>query len=192
MTKERQIMTDPDDIPPGYARVTEVLAPYISFDRIDPDVLEKAKERGTRVHKYCELYVQNLLIEKVDEECKPYVDSFIQWFDVMVKEVWVSEMRLSCSNYLISGKLDLIVTLKGDTTETLVDIKTPQQASQSWQLQTAAYRYLMRVSQGIDIPRRVCLILDREGKLPKLVEYTNHERDERLFLSAAELFHFFQ
>ena len=185
-------MTDPDDIPPGYARVTEVLAPYISFDRIDPDVLEKAKERGTRVHKYCELYVQNLLIEKVDEECKPYVDSFIQWFDVMVKEVWVSEMRLSCSNYLISGKLDLIVTLKGDTTETLVDIKTPQQASQSWQLQTAAYRYLMRVSQGIDIPRRVCLILDREGKLPKLVEYTNHERDERLFLHAAELFHFFQ
>ncbi len=185
-------MTDPDDIPPGYARVTEVLAPYISFDRIDPDVLEKAKERGTRVHKYCELYVQNLLIEKVDEECKPYVDSFIQWFDVMVKEVWVSEMRLSCSNYLISGKLDLIVTLKGDTTETLIDIKTPQQASQSWQLQTAAYRYLMRVSQGIDIPRRVCLILDREGKLPKLVEYTNHERDERLFLGAAELFHFFQ
>lgn len=185
-------MTDSDDIPPGYARVTEVLEPYTSFDGIDAAVLKKAADRGTRVHKYCELYVQNLLIEKVDDECKPYVDSFIQWFDSMVKEVWVSEMRLSCSKYLISGKLDLIVTLKGDTTETLVDLKTPQQASQSWQLQTAAYRYLMRVSQGIDITRRVCLILDKEGKLPKLVEYTDHERDERLFLSAAELFHFFR
>jgi hypothetical protein len=185
-------MTDSDDdIPPGYARVTEVLEPYTSFDGIDSAVLKKAADRGTRVHKYCELYVQNLLIEKVDGECKPYVDSFIQWFDSMVKEVWVSEMRLSCSKYFISGKLDLIVTLKGDTTETLVDLKTPQQASQSWQLQTAAYRYLIRVSQGIDITRRVCLILDKEGKLPRLVEYTDHERDERLFLSAAELFHFF-
>ena len=187
-------MTDSSDdiIPPGYARVTEVLEPYISFNQIDPVILQKAADRGTRVHKYCELYVQNLLIEKVEEECKPYVDSFIQWFDTMVQELWVSEMRLSCSKYLISGKLDLIVTIKGDKSETLVDLKTPQQASQSWQLQTAAYRYLMRVSQGIDIPRRICLILDREGKLPRIVEYTNHEADERLFLSAAELFHFFR
>ena len=181
-----------EDIPPGYARVTEVLKPYTSFDGIDPIVLAKAADRGTRVHKYCELYTQNLLIEKVDEDCRPYVNSFIRWFDAMVEDVWVSEMRLSCSKYLITGKLDLVVTIKGDLAETLVDLKTPQQASPSWQLQTAAYRYLMRASQGIDIPRRVCLVLDREGKLPKLVEYTNHEADERLFLNAVELFHFFK
>jgi hypothetical protein len=181
-----------EDIPPGYARVTEVLKPYTSFDGIDPIVLAKAADRGTRVHKYCELYTQNLLIEKVDEDCRPYVNSFIRWFDAMVEDVWVSEIRLSCSKYRITGKLDLVVTIKGDLAETLVDLKTPQQASPSWQLQTAAYRYLMRASQGIDIPRRVCLVLDREGKLPKLVEYTNHEADERLFLNAVELFHFFK
>ena len=86
----------------------------------------------------------------------------------------------------------MVVTIKGDTRETIVDLKTPQQASLSWQLQTAAYRYLMRASQGIDVSRRVCLILDREGKMPKLIEYTSHEADERLFLNAVELFHFFK
>lgn len=185
-------MDDFDDIPPGYVRVTDVLKTYISFDKIDPAVLKKAADRGTRVHKYCELYTQNLLIEKVDEDCKPYVESFIQWFDAMVEELWVSEIRLSCPKYLITGKLDMVVTIKGDQQPTIVDLKTPQQASISWQLQTAAYRYLMRVSQNIEIPRRLCLVLDRLGNQPKLIEYTNHEADERMFLNAVELFHFFK
>ena len=146
-----------DEIPPGYLRVTEVLKPFTSFDGIDPAVLAKAADRGTRVHKYCELYTQNLVIEKVDDDCIPYVNSFINWFDAMIEEVWVSEMRLSCSKYRITGKLDMVATIKGDQTESLIDLKTPQQASLSWQLQTAAYRYLLRASEGIDISRRVCL-----------------------------------
>jgi hypothetical protein len=185
-------MNNSDDIPPGYTRVTEVLQMYNSFDGIDPVTLAKAADRGTRVHKYCELYSQNLLIEKVDGDCRPYFESFIQWFDTMIEEVWVSEMRLSCNKYLITGKLDMVATIKGDKTETLIDFKTPQQSSLSWQLQTAAYRYLMRITQGIDLSRRISLLLDKEGKLPKIVEYTNHEADERLFLSAVELFYFFK
>lgn len=185
-------MNNSDEIPPGYARVTEILQPFAFFDGIDPAVLARAADRGSRVHKYCELYTQNLLIEKIDEDCRPYVESFVQWFDAMVEEIWVSEMRLSCRKYLVTGKLDMVATLKGDKEETIVDLKTPQQASLSWRLQTAAYRYLMRACEGIDIPRRICLILDKEGGKPKIVEYTDHETDERLFLGAAELFHFFK
>jgi hypothetical protein len=155
-------------------------------------VLENAAERGRRVHKYCELYSQNLLIEKVDDECKPYVDSFIYWFEAVVEELLVSEIRLSCPKYLVSGKLDMVVTIKGDTTLTLVDFKTPQQASCSWQLQTAAYRYLLRAVEGVNIQRRISLILDREGKMPRRKEYFDHEMDERLFLHAVELYHFFK
>ncbi len=185
-------MNNSDEIPKGYARVTEILQPFTSFDGIHPAVLAKAADRGTRVHKYCELYTQNLLIEKVDEDCRPYIESFTQWFDAMIEDVWVSEMRLSCSKYLVTGKLNMVTRLKEDKSETIVDLKTPQQASLSWRLQTAAYRYLMRACEGIDIPRRICLILDKEGGSPKIVEYTDHEADERLFLGAAELFHFFK
>ena len=181
-----------DTIPSGYARVTEILKPYTSFEGINPAVLEKAADRGTRVHGYCELYTQNLLIEKVDNDCRPYVNSFIQWYDAMVEDVWHQEYRLSCQKYRFTGKLDMIATIKGDDHEALIDIKTPQQASCSWKLQTAAYRYLVRVNDGIDLKRRLCLMLDRKGGLPKVVEYTDHENDERLFLSAAELFHFFK
>lgn len=183
--------SDCDIIPPGHIRVTEILKPYVSFDKVDPVVLARAADRGTRVHKYCQLYVQNLLIEKIDEDCKPYVESFIQWFDARIEKVWASEVRLSCSKYLISGKPDLLATIKGDTAETLLDYKTPQQVSESWRLQTAAYRYLLR-TQGIDVSRRVCLILDKEGGLPKFNEHTEHETDERLFFNAVELFHFFK
>lgn len=184
--------SDCDIIPPGHFRVTEILKPYVSFDGIDPAVLARAADRGTRVHKYCELYVQNLLIEKIDEDCKPYVESFIQWFDKRVEKVWASEVRLSCSKYLVSGKFDLLVTINGDTKETLIDYKTPQQVNPSWKLQTAAYRYLLRATQGIDVPRRVCLILDKDGGLPNFKEHTEHENDERLFFNAVELFHFFK
>jgi hypothetical protein len=55
LNKEKEKMNNSDDIPPGYARVTEILQPYTSFDGIDPAVLAKAADRGTRVHKYCEL-----------------------------------------------------------------------------------------------------------------------------------------
>lgn len=181
---------DDDTIPPGYFRVTQILKPFTSFDKVDPVVLARAADRGTRVHKYCQLYVQNLLIEKIDEDCRPYVESFIQWFDMRVERVLACEIRLSCSNYRITGKPDLLTIIKGDTEATLLDYKTPQLASPTWRLQTAAYRYLIRTTQGIDVPRRVCLILDKEGGLPKFGEHTEHETDERLFFNSVELFHF--
>lgn len=181
-----------DKIPEGYSRVTEILKPYVSFEGIPPEVLKKAADRGTRVHRYCELYNRNLLIERIDEDCKPYVESYIQWRDSMVEEVWHNELRVSCPKIRVSGKFDMIVTIKGDSTETLIDIKTPMQTSCSWQIQTAAYRYLVRMSEGIELNRRACLMLDRNGNLPKLVEYTEHERDERMFLNAVELHYFFK
>lgn len=186
------IEEDDDLIPDGYARVTEILKPYVSFDGIPPDVLKKAADRGRRVHRYCELYNKNLLIERVDEECKPYVESYIQWKDSMVEEVWHNELRVSCPELRISGKFDMIATIRGDSSETLIDIKTPLQTSVSWQLQTAAYRYLVRVCEGIELNRRVCLMLDRNGNPPKVVEYTDHARDERMFLNAVELHYFFK
>lgn len=106
-----------DAIPSGYARVTEILKPYTSFEGIDPAVREKAADRGTRVHSYCELYTQNLLIEKVDDDCQPYVNSFIQWYDTMVEDIWHQEYRLCCQKYRFTVKLDMIATIKGDDHE---------------------------------------------------------------------------
>ena len=80
--------------------------------------------------------------------------------------------------------MDLCVVLQGDTLPTIVDIKTPQSPSDSWQLQTAAYQLLAAEELLLLADRRICLMLSKEGAQPKILEYTDHEKDQRLFLNA--------
>lgn len=180
-----------EEIPDGYVRVTDVLKCFRDFSNIDPAVLNNAADRGEKVHKYCELYVQNLLIEEPVPECKKYVDSFIQWFDENVEAVEGLEERLNHEVHKISGKYDMIVRLKNDPKLYLLDIKTPQQPSASWALQTAAYEMLLRDCKDIYIDGRFCLILNKNGKKAKQVIYENKTRDMSLYLSALELYRYF-
>jgi hypothetical protein len=176
----------------GYTRVTEILSAYTDFSHIEPSVLANAADRGTRVHRFCELYVKNLLIEPVDEDCKPYVDSFISWFDFIVDEVIQAEQRLFCDKWKITGQIDLIVKMKNSDSIYIVDIKTPQQSSKSWALQTSAYKHLVETNSNIKVGFRGCLMLDRQGGEPKMVGYENHDRDAELFFSACKLHQYFK
>lgn len=177
-------------IPDGYVRVTEVLKPFCDFSSIDPKVLENAADRGTRTHAFCEAYALNLFLPEVDKDCKPYFDSYCYWFDRMVDEVYHVEPRINHERYRLSGQIDLICRLKGDDCISIVDLKTPQVIADSWKLQTAAYKILTE-SIDIKVSRRMCLQLSRVGAPPKVVEYDDHEKHERLYLAALELYHFF-
>ena len=65
-----------EEIPEGYNRVTEILAPYKTFAGVDDDVLEFAARRGTLVHYFCEMHALNMLIEKPPKErINGYADS---------------------------------------------------------------------------------------------------------------------
>jgi len=165
----------------GYTRITEILSPYMDFSHIE-----------TRVHRYCDLYVKNLLIEPVDEDCKPYIDSFIDWFDFIVDEVIQSEQRLFCDRWKITGQIDLILKLKNTDATFLVDIKTQQQKSSSWALQTAAYKYLVEDSSTQKITHRGCLMLDSNGQVPTMIEYKYHKRDIDFFSLAYKLHKYFK
>lgn len=184
-------MNEVDVIPSGYLRVTEVLQPFSKLHTLDPKVVQKAADRGTRAHKFCELYALNILLVEVDEDCKHYVDAFMKWFDETVVRVIASEKRINSEKYKLTGKFDFIVQLKGDTGFTLLDIKTPATDSPSWQLQTAAYRVLIEYELCIEISRRVCLMLPKEAGIAKCVEYTDHAGDQRKYLNALELYRFF-
>lgn len=174
-----------------YRRVTEILSPFTDFSMIAPHVLENAADRGTRTHHFCELYIKNLLIEPVDEDCKPYFESFVQWYDFMVSEVLHVEQRLFCDDWKITGQIDLICRLKDSDTIYIVDLKTPQSTSKTWALQTAAYQYLAEKNFGIKVGYRGCLMLNKNGDVPKMVGYENYERDSDLFFSACKLNSFF-
>lgn len=180
-----------DIIPKGYLRVTEVLKPYSTLTEIDPHTLANAADRGTRVHAYCESYALGLFVAEVDDDCKNYFEVFKEWFDEMVVKVLYTEKRLNSPTYRISGAFDMIAVLKGDRLPTLVDIKTPLTPSLSWQLQTAAYSLLVKELLDMHISRRICLMLPKHRDDVKIVEYTDHEKDQELYLKALELYRFF-
>ena len=186
-------MKKQDEIPEGYVRVTDVLKPYSGLDSIDDRVLARAADRGTRVHDFCELYARNLLIEEPDDDCKVYFEAFKEWFDNCVDHVEMLEHRINSVEYKVSGKFDLLVRFKGDDELTIVDIKTPQNASKTWALQTAAYRLLLR-EEGIETQRRGCLMLPNDSptkRSARFMEYTQHDHHESAFLKALELYRFF-
>lgn len=182
------------EIPDGYTRVTEILSSYVSFDNVPPEALSKATARGSLVHDHCEYHALNLFVDEPDESCKPYVDSFKNWFDVMVDKVYYTELRLNHPLYKISGKFDMLIHIKSDPLDviTLLDIKTPQVKSLSWELQTAFYKILIEDLMHLKVSRRMALILDKEGKMARVIEHTDHERHQDLAIKAVELHNFFK
>jgi PD-(D/E)XK nuclease superfamily protein len=185
-----------EKIPEGYVRVTDLLAPYNGLQGIDPIVLEKAADRGKRVHAYCELYAQSLLIGDIDDDCKGYVDSFSDWFDSIVAEVLSFEERIFDQEHRLTGQYDLIVKFKGSDSKILIDIKTPAQSNPTWALQTAAYMWMLnRKGPERLVDRRGCLMIDRNGKFATFKEYgtspSDDIRDRSVFIGILEAYRYF-
>ena len=167
-----------------YRRVTEILYPFSGLEKIDPEIVAHAAERGTKVHQICEAIMGDLGEIGVDEETRPYVESFKKWWEIgwsvvaMEKRFWDDELRLT-------GQLDLIINT--DQGLAIVDIKTSYKPSKTWKLQGSAYAYLARKA-GYDVKRLYFLHLDRKGRMPKLIEY---EIDEGFFLRVLEVYQYF-
>jgi len=179
------------EIPDGYIRVSSVCKPFTDFSKIDPQVLARKADIGTRVHQYCESYSLGLFVEDVSSDCKNYVDSYKRWFDDSVKEVIQTETRINSEKYRISGQLDNLSLLKYDDGITLIDYKTPDNPSLTWQLQTAGYHLLCEEELNIQVARRICLLLSKTGGAARVVEYQDHRGDKDKFINALELYRFF-
>jgi hypothetical protein len=171
-----------------YSRVTEILSPYSSYDMILPSVLEKAAERGKKIHALCELYARDGI--QVPTEYDQYVNAFVKWFDREVHEVHGLEARLYCKTFEITGQFDMYVKLN-DGGDYIIDIKTCAAKQDSWPLQLAAYQYLFGQNREGLMPRRAVLHLKKTGKYD-FYEYTNDEKDQDLFMSALKLHRYFK
>lgn len=169
-----------------YIRVTTVLYPFSGLDKLDIDVVAKAAERGTKVHKICEAIIEGLGEIGVDEQTKPYVESFKQWWD-KGHEIVYMEKRFWCDELKISGQVDLII--KTPEGLAIVDLKTSSSPSKTWPAQGAAYAYLARKS-GLEIKKIYFLHLLKTGKEAKIYEYPI---DDGFFFEIYRVWqHFFQ
>ena len=150
-----------------YTRVTQVLYPFSGLDKVDPKILEKAANRGTRVHDICESIARNLGEWGNDEETKGYVDSFKIWWSQGVKVLAIEE-RFFCNDLMITGKVDMIIEVNGEAI--ILDLKTSAKPSKTWALQGSAYAYMAR-KNGYDIKGIQFLHLHKFGAEPRTYDY---------------------
>jgi hypothetical protein len=178
-----------------YTRVTRAIGTNNGYDHIPLSRLERAADRGRRAHKLCELFACGELIADVDEDCKGFFESFKRWFSQNVAVVLDTEKRFYDDAICLTGQVDLIVRLNHSQVRYIIDIKTASRPNKNWALQTAAYHALLRRNEGfelgIDVAKRACLLLDREGGEAQLIKYDNTRYEESVFLEALGVHWFF-
>lgn len=107
-------------------------------------LLTKAQEKGTRVHKACEDYLDgkeysDILFEstKSPEEAM-MLDGFINWFTKNNIELVESELFLISDDYKYAGRCDLICMIDGELW--IIDIKTGSDHAKAHSLQLKFYQ----------------------------------------------------
>lgn len=170
-----------------YTRVTDVLFPFGGLGKVDPNILKKAAERGTLVHRYCAEIINGTVSWSDEEPIKGYCKSFDSWFLELEKHSYAIPKRLFCDTLMLTGECDFIYTK--DAITTLVDFKTPLNEGKTWRLQGSAYSYLLKKS-GLDVQRIEFVKLDKLGKKPTVYTY---EEDFPMFLKCLDVYReFFQ
>lgn len=173
-----------DDKLDGYTRVTNFLYPFSGLESIPAAVVEKAANRGTRVHKICESIASGLGEFDVDEELVGYVNSFKHWWKTGI-DVQEMEIRFFDHDLKITGQADFVI--RDETGSTIVDLKTSYRPSPTWPVQGSAYAMLAR-KHGFDIQKIQFIHLNKKGNPPKIYEYPV---DDDLFLSVRRTYNHF-
>lgn len=173
-----------------FPSVTQILAPFSGIEELKrrfPDRIAHAAERGTLVHNACEDIARGYLPMNVSDEIQPYIESFMYWFD-KVESVHLLETRLIDTTIGYTGQFDIVCKMKGDTSLTLVDYKSPVAVSKTWKPQLAAYRHLAEI-HNIDIGRHASLRIRKNGKPALLDEFTStYTFDWNLFISCLNVY----
>lgn len=93
------------------------------------ELMATAAARGTRIHKACELYAQEVaeptginITADLEDGDLPYVEGFDNWWDRYNPTLIATEKFVHSSKYKYAGRLDLIVELDGQ--RWIIDIKT--------------------------------------------------------------------
>lgn len=156
-----------------YPSITEIAKP-ISFERfnaLQQSILEKARQRGKRVHELCEEY---LLCGEIDEkeiesEYLPYVASFIEWVRTYKPKVIYTEKRLFGANLGYCGTFDLLCEIDGKIV--LIDYKaTSTIDKKSLSVQLAGYDELVMSRLGIAVDVFMVLHLKKDGYVYKEIK----------------------
>lgn len=176
-------------------RVTEILSKMIHSDSLMywanalglkgmyyRQTLDKAANVGTIAHSAIEKYLKEKFMTM---DNIPFL-GFLSWYNMVTDslkidiELLMSEKSLSCDWF--GGTLDALMKIGNDVY--LIDFKTSNHVTFKYFLQLAAYRYMLRKSENIEINGVIVLQLDKDSpgfneyllnfSIPDHLEYMNN------------------
>jgi len=155
--------------------VTTALGVLDSYFGIPVAVLQKASERGTKVHRAVELHLQRDLDElSLDTDIADYFYAYIKFERETGFRPAHSELRVYSEKFKYAGTLDLAgPDPKGSKRDSLIDIKTSAQLMPTVGPQLAGYEnaYLEERKSKKKL-LRYGLLLKSDGSY-ELMEYTS-------------------
>jgi hypothetical protein len=172
--------------------VTQALSPFNDFSKIDPTVLEKAKNRGQRVHAAIAAHLTGtFLVTPLPEEERPLFDSLRLWCDEMVWEVIAVEPEIKDEALGYVCHPDALVRMKPDYCMAIPDWKTPQVESLSWPVQLSAYRHAAEKLYREKI--LIYAVQPRpDGKIAKGIPYERNNYHYAIFLNCLNAYRYFK
>src|SRR5258708_2729642 len=137
------------------ASVTTVLRPIDNFDRVDPELLERARRFGSHVHQATDLFDRGILDEdELDPGLVPHLNGYKLFLSETGFQVTHSEQQVYNPRQRYAGTLDRQGNWK--RTSWLLDLKSGA-VPRSVGLQTEGYRQSLPPEERPR--RRLCLQL---------------------------------
>jgi hypothetical protein len=141
--------------------VTGILKPLVDYSAIHPDVLKRASELGTMVHKTTELFDADELDEDdLDPILRPYLDGWKRFRHEVGFVPDTIEKRMYHPTFRYCGTSDRTGVIRGK--KAVVDIKKMMQLGPVIGVQLAAYMAALN-HDGAGIEKRYALGLRPDG-----------------------------
>lgn len=179
-------------------RVTEIISKMIHSDGLMywanslglkglryREVLNQAANAGTDAHSA----IEKFLLEKIESPDNTPFLGFILWYNIVTQQIGLPieiiyiEHKLACKWF--GGTLDALMKIGNKIY--LVDFKTSNHITYTYFLQLAAYRFMLKVVEGIDIDGVIVLQLDKDepGFNEYLLEFSIQDHIE--FMAHCEI-----
>lgn len=190
-----------DTLYPGVTDITSIInKPGLNKWRMNAgaersnDVMESAKEFGTRVHEATEAAIlagctpSDCRCDLKDREMWPYHQAVADFLDLYVEKIHAVEMPVVSSRLQLGGTVDLYVKLQSGS-HAVIDFKTSKWLYPEYALQTAAYCILLYLNEyPIEKRWAVHLKKDAPGEY-EIKQYEDDWEDIRAFLAALEVWY---
>ncbi len=152
------------------------------------DVMHKAGDRGTRVHKTTEMLEQGATISRDDFSIEEWqmLMGFLQWRAKYKPEIIRSERSYVSDGFETGGTVDRIYKIDGKNV--LLDIKTSSALHENYWVQVGTYAAMVGEKEGINIDSTAVLRLTTRRK--DLYEYKTKDNwieDAALFQSVRDI-----